>query len=329
MWLDEFVLVDTSRIKNRKKYAKMENDRRYVMEFMEKFNIAMNRYRILNLPETISDRVVLQSMIIHGNAIFFRLPEFGENLFCLPGVPEGSVNINGDYTKAHVYSKNGLINKEIDLYIKGSEEANVLNKGITQTFDSKNPNGVIVWENKNRFPFIFTVDYFARAISDTYRTIDVAKAYMKRPFIPICEESMVASVEEILGKIISNEEVVPVSTGVKSVDSINFHDIIGMGDSVKDAMELLEWYEQKYREKCSIQSNTQADKKGENLTTDEISVNDEFIDIQDDTMIDYLQSQFDIVNEQFGTNIKVDVYDVKKGDSQDGNDDGNNISRVD
>lgn len=325
MWLDDYVLVDCTHIKRKKKFAKQENDRRYLVEFMEKLDVACSRYRLKNLPDTVSERLVLQSFVIYGNCVFFKDPAFGDNVFALPGVPYGGFNINGDSTRSYVYSKNGLINKEVELFISGSDDAKILKKSSVSTFNSNKPMGVMVWENKERFPFIHTVDYFASAISDTYRTIDVAKAYMKRPFIPICQESMVESIKQIFNQIIENEEVIPISTGVKEVDKIDFHDIIGMGDCVKDAMELLDWYEQKFREKCAITSNTQVDKKGENLISDEINMNEEYISMRDDTILEYLQKQFDFVNECLGTNISVEVANPqsRKGDNYEPNNNDN------
>lgn len=324
MWLDDFALVDCSHIKRKKKIAQRENDRRYIVEFMEKLDVALRRYKLRDLPDTVSERLVLQSLVFYGNCVFFKDPEFGDNVFALPGVPYGGFNINGDYTRSYVYAKNGLINKEVELFIMGADDADILKKSVTGTFVSNKPQGVMVWENKQRFPFLFTVDYFAHAISDTYRTIDVAKAYMKRPFIPICEESMVESVTDVLNKIIENEEVIPVSTGVKEVSKVDFHDIIGMGDSVKDAMELLDWYEQKYREKCAITSNTQVDKKGENLISDEINMNEDYIAMRDETILDYLQKQFDFVNECLGTHIRVEVDEKPQEGAADESDNNDN-----
>lgn len=324
MWLDDFALVDCSHIKRKKKIAQRENDRRYMVEFMEKLDVALRRYKLKGLPDTVSERLVLQSFVFYGNCVFFKDPEFGDNVFALPGVPYGGFNINGDYTRSYVYAKNGLINKEVELFIKGADDADILKKSVTGTFDSNKPQGVMVWENKQRFPFLFTVDYFAHTIADTYRTIDVAKAYMKRPFIPVCEESMVESVKEVLNKIIENEEVIPVSTGVKEVTKLDFHDIIGMGDSVKDAMELLDWYEQKYREKCAITSNTQVDKKGENLISDEINMNEDYITMRDETILDYLQEQFDFVNECLGTHITVEVDEKPQEGAADESDNNDN-----
>lgn len=329
MWIDDFLLIPSAQIKSKKKLTQYENNARFRMEFFDKFEAAMRRYKIENIPDTCNERIILQSMICHGCVLFFKDPEYGDNVFAMCGVPSGKgFNINGDPVSAFAYSKNGLVNKEVDLFIKGADNSQLLAKGANSYLVSKNPQGVLVWENKSRYPFIETVLYFSRVISDTYRTIDVCRKWMKNPFIPVCEESMVASIKEMLGKIENNEDLIPVSTGVKEVTKIDFHDIIGAGDSAKDAIEMLDWYEQKYREKCTMNSNTQVDKKGENLIVDEVHMNDEYVDDAEESQIDYINNQLDFVNEVLGTNMrcvivekKIEQKEVEKDDRLDEVDD--------
>lgn len=336
MWLDDYALVDCSNVKwprnprstskrdKQKKITRIRNTVRYRTEFMEKLDVALRRYKIKDLPETVSERLVLQSMLFYGNVVFFKDPQFGDNVFALPGVPYGGFNINGDFTKAYVYAKNGLINKEVDLFIKGADDADILKKGINSNFNSTRPQGVMVWENKQRYPFLYTVDYFAYAIADTYRTIDVAKQHMKRPYLIVAEESLVEAIEEALDEMEENERIIPLSTGIKEVTKVDFHDIIGTGENVKDAIELLDWYEQKYREKCAITSNTQVDKKGENLISDEINMNEDYIAMRDETILDYIQSQLDWANECLGTNMKVEVDKKPQEGAKDESDNNDN-----
>lgn len=317
MWLDDLLLIPTAHIKSKKKLAAYENNRRFMMEFMQKLEIAMRRYRITNIPDTCNERVILQSMICMAGVVFYKDPEFGDNVFALTGIPSGKgFNINGDPVSAYVYSKNGLINKEVDLFIKGADNTPIMKKGLNSGLVANKPRGVFIWENRMRYPFMFTVEYFAKAIADTYRTIDVAKVWMKHPFLPVCEESMVNSVKEVLGKIEANEECIPISTGVKEVTKIDFHDIIGSGETVKDAMELLDWYEQKYREKCGLHANTQADKKGENLLTAEINMNDDFTEQLSEDMIEYINEQLDFANEVLGTDMHCELIEKEDEDDQ-------------
>lgn len=329
---DEYFLIDFNKCKSQKKFAKYMNTRMFLQTFYRLMDIAMKRYRLRGLPETVSERVVLQALICHANVIFFKDPKFGDNVLALPGTPSGKgYNLNGDAISAFVYAKNGRINREVDLFVKGADEAPKLNEGSIFTELSQNPQGVMVWENKTRYPFIETIIYFAHAISDTYRTIDTDRMWLKHPFVPVCEESMVPSMKEFFNKIVSNEEIIPVSTGMHEIDKVDFHDIIGMDSSLKAAMELVDWYEQKYRECCGFKTNAQVDKKGENLTEDEVGMNLDYTEKVTNDLVDDLQEQFDFVNEMLGTNITVEEVEGDEDDNFNEGPDrtGNDISEDD
>lgn len=143
----------------------------------------------------------------------------------------------------------------------------------------------------------------------------------------VCEEQLVDAVVDMMRAIKDNEDLIPMSTGSLDITRFNVLPIDGSGAGIQSAKELIEWYQQQFRERCFMQSNTQADKKGENLTNDEIHINDEFTDTQEDNTIDYLNEQFDFVNEVLGTNLKADTTKVKqqivKEDSKNENISGN------
>ena len=313
-YMDEYFLVGLGK-PTHKKLTQLQNHKMFAQTFMRLMDTAMRRYRLRGLPDTCSERVILQSLITHGNIVFFKDPQFGDNVLALPGCPSGKgFNINGDPVSAWVYSKNGRVNHDVDLFIKGADEAKKMSEGSIVTNSAQKPVGVMVWENETRFPFIETVLYFATSISDTYRTIDVDRMWLKHPFIPVCEESMVASVKEVFSKMLSNEELIPVSTGMQEIDRVDFHDVVGMDVSMKAAMELVDWYEQKFREACGFKSNAQVDKKGENLTEDEVGMNLDYTEKTTNDLIDYLQEQIDFVNEVLGTSITVEEVE---GDEED------------
>lgn len=308
---DNFFLVDFSKFtSNNKKFQKAKENNLFVQNFMRLLGIAMDRYKIEGLPDTVNERVVLQSLIVYGNATFF---EQDGNVLCLPSTPSGKgFNLNGDPISAWVFSKNGLFNKEVDLYVKGGLNDPLLQKGTSYTQQIKNPKGVMVWDNKTRFPFIYTIWYYAQAITDALITIDQSKIWLKQPFIPVCEESLVPSVQKVFEQIEKNQKVIPLSSGIMSIDKLQLQPIGDTTSGLKSAMELVDWYEQQFRERCAITSNSQIDKKGENVLQDEIHMNDDFTDMKDNTTVEYLQEQFDFVNEMLGTNITVSSNKAEK-----------------
>lgn len=313
--------------KNRKRLADYKNMLTNQIVFQRLAEDAeSDRYDIEGLPKTISKRVVLQSLLWHGNVIFF---EKGGNLFALPGCPSGEYNVYGEPAMAEVYSVNGYFNEPVKLYIPGSDEAAFL-KRTDRTAPAK-AKGVIVWENKQRYPFINSVFYYAERISDTLRTLDVVRENIKTPQIFFCEESVKNSVERFLEDRESNMSAI-VSTGVFEVDKVKTVPIDPKGTALSDITALVEWYESKFRELCGTENNSQMDKKGENLVQAEVEVNDEYTNFSVDKCVETMQEYFDYVNDIFGTSITVkkkeEEADVSEEESDISGDDNGGESNI-
>ena len=319
MWFNDYTLISMQGAnKSRKKLTKLENDILFITVFMRLFNDAINRYKFTGLPDTVNQRVLLESLCIYGNATFFD--EKG-SILCLPSVPSGKgYNMYGEPTSAWVFSKNGLFNKEIDLFIEGGINTPILNKGTGNIDLPATKKGVMMWETYSRYPFINEVIYYAKAISDTLRTLDVDRKWLKRPFIPVCEESIVPSVEKMLKSMFDNEDFIPVSTGVLDIQKFDIKPIDVQPAIIQSTMEMCEWYENKFREVCGVNSNTQVDKKGENLISDEVHANDDYTEKKEDTTIECISHYLDIINSEFGLSIKVERVIEREGEDNEKSD---------
>ena len=326
MWYNDYFCIPMTKCKSRKKLAEFDNTQLQVSTITRLIEEALDRYGVEGLPDTCNERVVLQSLLVYGAVTFFK--EKG-SILALPSAPTGNgFNIYGDPTAAWVFSKNGMFNKEVKLFVPGGTTDELLMKGMLGGEAKGTSNGVIVWENKTRTPFIITTMIFANAIADTMRTIDINRMWLKRPFIPVCEESLVPSVNAMFSKMVNNEEVIPVSTGVMDISRFDLKPIDVSPATIKAATELVEWYENKFREYCGTESNTQMDKKGENLIEKELDANDEYVQKTDSRIIDYLNEQFDFVNKVFGTNIKAVTRKVEQEveEQEEGDEDNEDVS---
>lgn len=298
--------IDLTKSLSDKKINKLENNIQLMNKFNELLKIAMERYGFENLPETISERLLLLSMIIYGNFTFFDKKGV---LLGLPSVPSGKgFNMNGDPLSAWVYARNGAFNEEISLHVPGELDSSYIKEMTGGITIQNEPSGVMIWENKTRYPFINEVFYFADAIADTYRSIDVARVWLKRPFIPICDEELKDDVKAMLKGYKNNQEALIFSSAMMTV---NKFDILNVDttNSVQKLVEVVDWYENKFREKCGIEANAQIDKKGENLISDELDITTDFTERHENEIIEYINEQLDFVNKIFGTNIKC----VEKG----------------
>ena len=303
--------------RNKSKINKIQNDILSIITSVRLILTSLERYDITGLPDTVSKRVVLQSLLWYGCVAFF---EKDNSVLALPATPAGDgFNIYGDPGSAFVYSRNGRLNEEIKLFIPGSDEESFLKMGTVKNQTGK-PKGVMVWENKARFPFINTVLFFSDVIADTYRTLDVCRFWMKRPVIFTAEESEIQTINRFISQMENNNEYA-INSGIlgKETKLIETHTDSGALDS---CTSLLEWYESKFRELCGIDSNSQQDKKGENLITAELSINDEMQSANVDQCIEEIQKGLDIANRIFGTSMKCekkrretkdDLSDIQNG----------------
>lgn len=307
MWYDGFFTIPltggiTGKV-NREKLAKYKNAATFQNTFIRFLSDALSRYTFDGLPDTVSERVILQSLLWYGGVVFF---EKNGSLLALPGAPTGDgFNLYGDPGSAWIFSRNGQLNEQIKLHIPGGDDDAFLRILADGRKTGKGGAGVYVWENQMRFPFIHTVTQYAEAVSDSMRTLDVVRQNLKHPYIIVADETVVPSIKEFFKKRDENLDYI-IDSGVFPVDKIKILPLDAANTAqAKDVTELIEWYESKFRELCGIRSNSQTDKKGENLISDEVHINDDYEDLQVDRLIPYMQKQLDYVNKFYGTDIKV------------------------
>ena len=300
MWYNNFnIWVNPQNVK-KSKLAEYENNIVFQNVFNTLLGDALNRYELQGAPDTISKRVVMQSLIWNASVVFFKK---GEAVLALPGMPDGSgINMNGDFAGAYVYGQNGY-NEKINLIIPGGDTSSLLeqtNSGITY----KDGTGVLVRENLQMFPFLNTLVYYAYCIADTMRTLDVCRKNAKRPYIISAEQSVVESIKKYFDHRDNNEDYI-VSTGVFPADKVHIEPLQNNPDFTHSASELIDWYTQRFREECGIKNlGAQVDKKGENLQSAEVTYNDEYTSGKVVQWLKCLNEGLDLANKTFGTNMK-------------------------
>lgn len=295
--------IDNSGKSIRKKAAAVKNQivfqnvlARYILD-------ALKRYHFEGLPETVSERVLLQSLLWYGRVCIF---ERGGALFGLPCAPSGAgLTIYGDYGSAFVFAANGQLNGQCRLYVHGSDESAFLARTNGAMPDTQ-LRGVMIRENAIMFPFVRIAMQYAEAVADAYRTLDVVRRNLKAPYVLVGQEEVIPSIKKFLEDVENNVDKLALDSGVFPPDKVAALQLYQENGALTDTTQLIEWYENKYRELCGIDSNGQMDKKGENLVTAEISVNDMYEEISVDKSIQYIQEGLDDVNKLFGTSIKVE-----------------------
>lgn len=310
-WFNPFFLIGFDGIpKTRKKLTQLQN--RIVAQniFFRLSDVALDRYEFKGLPDTVSERVIMQSLFTYGCVCFF---EKQGALLALPAAPCGNGwNIYGEPLAAWVFARNGNLNEEIPLFVDGGYNNNILTQGALSTQQSGKPKGVLVWESKCRYPLVNETIFYSERIADCLRTLDVNRKWLKRPFIPVGEDSVIPSVIKMLDSIEKNDDIIPVDTGVMDIDKFDMRPVDVSSDTINSIVSLCEWYENKYREICGIENNGQVDKKGENLIKAEVQTNDEYTDLSIERIIPVMQHYIDNVNSMFGTSITVERKKTEK-----------------
>lgn len=296
-----------------KKLAKMKNNIAFQNTFARLLQDALHRYYIEGLPETCSERVVLQSLLWYGSVVFF---EKDGSMIALPGVPTGQAfNVYGDPAEAFVFSAVGQYNQPVKLYLPGSDESAFLKNTIAGKAGN-DFKGIYIRENEICYPFIRHVIWFADAIADSMRTLDVCRQNIKQPYIITAEESIVNSVKEFFKQRDINQDYI-ISSGVFPADKIALLPFETNADNLDNATELIDWYENKFRELCGVENNGQIDKKGENLIQTEVDVNNEYTWSSVDKCLNSIQKGLDDANRLFGTNMHVKKFEKEVTENDD------------
>lgn len=332
MWYDSSFLIPLSYgvgKNTRKKLNTFKNVLVFQNTFFRNMNDIIDSIDIENLPDTMSKRVIMQSLIWYASVVIF---EKNGGIYALPGVPSGDgYNANGDPASGWVFSRNGMLNEEVKLYLPGADEGAFLRKtnaGLT----SGKPRGVIVWDNAMRYPLINDIIYLSEQIADSLRTIESSRRNLKNPFIIVCDESLVKTVNKFFEDRDNNECYV-MSSGSFTPDRVVMLPIATQANSINDCVQLVEWYENKARERAGLNSNGNMDKKGENLISDEIHINDEYESLQIDKRIAEINKGFDFANKLFGLNLKAVrneriAEDISRNTDGDGSIPGDNTDRT-
>ena len=305
-----------------KKMSKYKNQIEFMNIYASLVNEALERYSFEGLPDTVNERVLLESLLWYGSVGFFM--KEGQVL-ALPGLPTASYTLYGDPTQMIVHGRNGYV-ETIELYIPNGDDSKLVRSSTNGTAP-KDGTGVWVRENKMVFPFINYCIEYADKIADTLRTLDTTRMNIKRPYVVVAEESIMNSVKQFFNKRDANEEYI-VSSGVFPADKIKLLPFDTNPENLRDCTMLVEWYYSQFRQLEGVKSPSTVDKKAQ-ISIDELNRDEDVSEIKEMTVVDYLQSQLDFVNEKLGTNITV-KSNIEREESEDDTDNSNEeIQRMD
>lgn len=124
-------------------------------------NLALSRFRWINLPATCDERYLEWTLLTQGVATIAH-PNKGKrkgNLFSTQAVIQNFPNVYENPTKWDSFGVNGW------------------------RFPVTPSNGVLVWENLPRMPLLDLLDIYARELTDVMRTKQLNRQHQKIPFL--------------------------------------------------------------------------------------------------------------------------------------------------
>lgn len=235
-----------------------------------------------DLPDGVDNWAVKMSLIQNG-CFFLRdkVLQSGKEypgIYAQSGYPIGIYNMNLTPLKGFVTNLNGSEGQVIDLYVPTKNApGNAIGQGGQV---SRNPSGYIVWDNAMRIPAILYALKYAYYIADSYRTLDKTRTQLKVPIIfTVPSKNLAKDINDIYESADIHEQYVVNDDSLNQINKVQLFETNTNGQNLKDVTGLIQWYDAQFLKMRGIKTNSQMDKKGENLQTAEITIDNMITEI--------------------------------------------------
>lgn len=252
------------------------NSKTYTIFYNRMMEIALSRFRYLNLPDTVDERYLKMRLLKEGCTVYFD-DEIVGNL-CL-GVEFGrNLDVYGNYTRYAAIGYDGRYRKELS-----SEDS------------------VIIYANYTRVPEIDFIHLYAYRLTEILRTIDVNVAQQRTTKLLVTTEQQRLSINNFLMKLEGHEVYSLVTDGFNmEVPTVDLNT-----PYIADKLERL--LEQTWNDFLTIMGvETYSSSKKERENTIESGSRFGDVEMERNTALKARQDGFDKVNKMFGTNIQVE-----------------------
>ena len=270
--------IDPWRKHNKRKDAKWKNNRAFNNWFVYLTNLYMNAFEFKGLPETVNERFLFETLYWDGKALFFNDQSLG--YLALPCEGDGELNVYWEFTRFRAIS-------------------NCYNKVYDYPDDC-----VLVRANQVTYPPLFMVESWASRIADAERTIDVYAKTMKRPWLITGEHDDKLTMQVLVDEVEQNEVVV---TGANRISG----ELQRAYQNPMDGPGLMALWRHKHEllDECLtwFGINNANTEKRERLITDEVQSNNQLIQLNKDTVLDWLKKACDDINNLYGLSVSVDL----------------------
>ena len=226
------------------------NSALFMMYRQQIIKLAMNRFKWINLPPTCNERYLEMTLLFQGIATI-----------AFPSKQRGTF-----------YSTQVAQMSPPNVYDNPTKWLSVGNNGWR--FKCSNRNGVIVWDNRARYPLMQMVDMWARELVDIRRTKQLNRMHVKTPYLIKCSPEQEQQAENIYKQMAGGEPAIITTTGIENIDiNVIKTDVPYLGEELT-AEEINTW--QQIYQMLGIENLTF---KAERMVQDEVNKRDEPSDL--------------------------------------------------
>lgn len=248
---------------------------RAVMHYYTMFaNLAMTRFKWVNLPDSVDSRFLEWCLLNYGSAVAFK-PWFSDKLMITKGNGAGTWNAYDNPT---------------EFYSWGNK--------WSYRFSSK--GGTIIYDNPSRISIVGSLEMFAREFADIDRTCAVNRRVQKTPWIIEAPEEQRDAALQWLAQVDSNEVAIIGNTGLTGM--VNFNVLTSGAPYVEDKMQINKRMRMNELYTFLGIDNANQDKK-ERVQSEEVQANNGQISMSRLVSLDERNRAAERINKLYGTEI--------------------------
>lgn len=266
--------------KQRQFDAMLELQKNYAYYYNTLRMLTTSLFKWEGLPDTVPERFVEKTLFSHGQIAFAH-----------------------DDVISYIVAKcNG--NYSLSMYDEPNSY-NLYGNGYSRNFKAE--ECVIIRNNIDCVPTHFYVDYFANKLSRIQQSIDSNLELQKYPIGVACDETQKLTMENFIKSYEGGEPFI-----LKYKDS-NFNGIETINFNVPFIADKLNEMADKYMTKCltTFGINNANTSKKERLNADEVNSNNQYLDLNADSMLLFRDQACKEINEKYGLNVSVKMREER------------------
>ena len=195
------------------------NRRVFTMYRQQIFEIAMSRFKWVNLPDSCDARF-LEWILLNQGVATIAFPRKQPGFF---------------------YSTQMTYNAPLNVYDNPTSWRSMGNNGWQ--FSVTPRNGVVVWDNEFRVPILDWIDIYARELTDLTRTGQLNRMHQKIPYILKGPQEKKLDMTNLYKQIAGGEPAILATNGIEAIDvSVLSTEVPWLGAEIYAAKENL-WNE--------------------------------------------------------------------------------------